>query len=165
MITQNNTMRVYIADLAEYNNGTLKGVWVDLPSADIHQEVKEMLGSNEEWAIHDYELPFSISEYEDLDELNTLAEQYQDLDDQDIKKINYLIDHTGADINEALDQYNLVDIYEDMSYEDLAYELVDSGCFGDMPDNALKNYIDYEAIGRDLSYDYVQIDNDLYRMD
>lgn len=44
------------------------------------------------------------------------------------------------------------------SYKELAKIFVYDGLFGEIPEN-LKNYIDYEAMGRDLSYDYQQAEN------
>jgi len=154
-------IRIYVADLAKYNSGELHGKWIDLPNDNLWGEVQEMLGSNEEWAIHDYEAPFNISEYEDLNKLNTIAEQYQELDDQEIKKISYLVDYQGETLERSLELYEDVSIYEDTSYLDLAYEQVDEGLFGDVPSH-LVNYLDYEMIARDLECDYVQINNDLY---
>lgn len=49
-----------------------------------------------------------------------------------------------------------VDIYEDMRLIDLAYQFVDEGLFGDIPDH-LSSYIDYDAIARDLGFDYTGI--------
>jgi len=55
-------IRIYIADLAAYNNGILHGIWVDatLDIDDIWQQIKDMLKQSpvddaEEIAIHDYE--------------------------------------------------------------------------------------------------------------
>ncbi len=155
------TIKIYVADLAEYNNGNLVGKWITLPNDNLWSEVQEMLGSNEEWAIHDYEAPFSISEYADLDELNTIAEQYQELDVQEIKKINYLMDYQGETMAKALEHQEDVHIYEQTTYLELAYDQVDEGLFGEVPDH-LVNYLDYEMIARDLECDYVQINNDLY---
>ncbi len=154
-------LRIYIADLAKYNSGELHGRWITLPNDNLWNEVREMLGSNEEWAIHDYEAPFTINEYEDLDQLNTLAEQYQDLDETEIKKVNYLINYQGETMAKALEHQEDVHIYEQMSYKDLAYDQVDEGLFGEVPDH-LANYLDYDAIARDLECDYVEISNDLY---
>ena len=52
-------MRIYIANLGKYNEGELVGAWFT-PPVDF-EEVKERIGLNdeyEEYAIHDYELPF-----------------------------------------------------------------------------------------------------------
>ncbi len=154
------TNRIYVADLAEYNNGNLKGVWIDLPNDNLWNEVNKMLGSNEEWAIHDYELPFSISEYEDLDKLNDLATQYEQLEDQDIKKINYLINYNGASFEEAIENYEDVELYEDMTMLQLAEMFIDETW--EVPEH-LVNYIDADKFAYDLSMDYAEIDNDIYR--
>lgn len=60
-------MRIYIANLGKYNEGELVGAWFT-PPVDF-EEVKERIGLNdeyEEYAIHDYELPFEIDEYTPL---------------------------------------------------------------------------------------------------
>jgi hypothetical protein len=43
-------------------------------------------------------------------------------------------------------------------YELLAYDMVQEGLFGAIPSH-IENYIDYLAIGRDLSYDYVEFED------
>jgi hypothetical protein len=48
-----------------------------------------------------------------------------------------------------------VDLYETDSLRDLAEQFVDEGLFGDIPKH-LANYIDYDAIARDLAMDYSQ---------
>ncbi len=170
-------MRIYVADLAAYNSGYLVGDWIDLPSSDIWAEVQKVLDQgtsirvfegvydgvpSEEWAIHDYEAPFRIGEYDDLDAINKLAEEFDQMDDQDIKKVSYLVNYQGEDMIKAVQHCDDVQIYEDMGYSELAAELVDEGYYGDIPDGTLCQYIDYDAIGRDLEIDYVQIDGDLY---
>ena len=174
VMNKTEEMRVYVADLSAYNNGILSGSWIDLPSADITAEVQEVLnqGTNdrraegvydgydsEEWAIHDYELPFNIGEYEDLDKLNDIATRFDSLDGSDIKKVSYLIDYQGASIDEALEQYENVDIYENMSYLELACEFIDETW--NVPEH-LQSYIDYERFARELEFEYAQIGNDLY---
>ncbi len=170
-------MRIYVADLAAYNSGYLVGSWIDLPSSDIWAEVQKVLDQgtsirvfegvydgvpSEEWAIHDSELPFSVGEYEDLDTINKLAEEFDQMDDQDIKRVSFLMNYQGEDMVRAMQNYEDVSIYEDMSYTELAAELVDEGYYGDIPDGTLCQYIDYDAISRDLEMDYVQVDGDLY---
>ena len=57
-------MQVYIANLGKYNEGELVGAWFTFPID--FEEVKEKIGLNdeyEEYAIHDYELPFTVDEY------------------------------------------------------------------------------------------------------
>jgi antirestriction protein len=57
----------------------------------------------------------------------------------------------GQDDPDDLD----VDIYEIDTMRDLALQFVDEGLFGDIPDH-LQNYIDYDAMARDLAIDYSQ---------
>lgn len=46
-----------------------------------------------------------------------------------------------------------IDIYPNMDMRDLAQSFVDDGFFGDIPANII-NYLDMDAIARDLSCDY-----------
>lgn len=61
-----------------------------------------------------------------------------------------------------------VSIYDVRSYTELAEQFVDDGLFGEIPEH-LSSYIDYEAIGRDLRFDYHEItvagETLFYRMD
>lgn len=60
-----------------------------------------------------------------------------------------------------------VDLYADMTLKDLAYQFVDDGLFGDIPER-LSYYLDYDAIARDLAHDYAETsicgDNYVYRL-
>ena len=46
-------------------------------------------------------------------------------------------------------------LYADVSLNDLALQFVDDGLYGEIPPS-LMHYIDYDAIARDLSLDYVE---------
>ena len=50
-----------------------------------------------------------------------------------------------------------VDLYHVDSMNELAEQMVDEGLFGDIPDH-LANYIDMDAIARDLGLDYAEIE-------
>ena len=56
-----DSIRIYVACLAAYNNGHLHGEWIDVTDeASIWEAVQAMLFASpideaEEWAIHDYE--------------------------------------------------------------------------------------------------------------
>lgn len=72
-------MRIYIANLGKYNEGELVGAWF-LPPISM-EEAAEKIGLNEtyeKYAIHDYELPFDIGEYESIDEVNRLCEMAEE---------------------------------------------------------------------------------------
>lgn len=46
-----------------------------------------------------------------------------------------------------------IDLYEVDTLRDLAMQFVDEGVFGDIP-KPIENYLDYDAIARDLAMDY-----------
>lgn len=50
-----------------------------------------------------------------------------------------------------------VDLYHAESLRDLAEQFVDEGLFGEVPPQ-FQFYIDYDAIARDLSFDYTEIE-------
>lgn len=73
------TPRVYFADLAAYNNGQLRGVWVDfyegIEADDVQFAIDALLkdSEGEEWRIDDYE-DFAGCKISDLETLCQVAE-------------------------------------------------------------------------------------------
>ena len=111
-------MQIYIADLDAYNNGCLKGEWIELPTENKKiQEVilRQSKNGQSDFAIHDYELPFEIGEYTDPIKVNKLCKAIEDLD---LNK--YLIEHLeysyGIDIKNT-------DIHTLKNYLDEVYTL------------------------------------------
>src|SRR5690606_25092488 len=86
-----NMIKVYLANLGKYNEGKLVGKWFTLPQ-DI-ETMKQQIGvadntQYEEYAIHDYEAPFEVKEYESLQSLNKIAEKIKlDSDIQHLFKL------------------------------------------------------------------------------
>ena len=152
------SIKIYVASLAKYNEGRLVGRWIDLPAYDLWEQVEEMLSGDEEWAIHDYEAPFSISEYENLDELNEAAE----LDEgYDLPRLAFLVEQ-GYNLDYALEHYEDVSFYSGMSLEEVAEELVNDGLFGTIPDIILM-YFDFEKLASDLRIDgYYEFDDGVF---
>ena len=147
-------VRIFLTNLAQYNSGDLVGKWVDLPllEEDLEQEIKNVLGDDEEYFITDYEAPFRIEEYENLKELNEFAEEFSKLSEHDQHKVAYLIESIGYSNNDSLLHYEDVILYKNMRLEEVAEELVEEGIFGNIADN-IKCYLDYERIAQDLSVD------------
>lgn len=146
--------RVYVACLASYNEGHLYGQWMNV-DADLHDNIQAMLENSsilnaEEWAIHDYELPFEISEYPNLDELIAKVDAYESLDDNE--REGYAAYLEAIDATGTVEQFR--DAYQGHydSEIDYAYQYVeDTG----MLDNAgvASNYFDYDSFARDLFMD------------
>jgi len=156
--------RIYLTNLAKYNEGYLVGEWLDLPmeESDLEKAVKGVLGKDEEYFITDYEAQFRIEEYENPYKLNEFVEQLEELDEYDQEKVFYLLDNSGYTREEALEKHEDVTFYKGMTLEDVAEELVEEGIFGDLSDN-IKGYIDYEKLARDLSIDgYCETDKGVF---
>ncbi|MCO5432990.1 antirestriction protein ArdA [Enterococcus faecalis] len=145
-------LRVYIANLGKYNEGELVGEWFTLPVDE--EKVAEQIGLNEiyeEYAIHDYELPFEIDEYISLEELNRLGTLAQELEgmpfEDSIQEIQQAFFNSFEEMVEHKDDIVCYSDCETMA--DVAASLIEEGVLGEIPAN-LVNYIDYEAFGRDL---------------
>lgn len=160
-------IRVYVANLHAYNCGELVGEWIDLPTSDdeLRERIERIVAAypgGEEVAIHDYEAPWRIDEYENIFTLNERVEEINNLNEDEQTAVVAVITATGCDVDEALrivkdDAYQL---YFCDSLIELAEEFVDEGLFGDIPDS-IKAYIDYEKIARDLEIDgYVAVEVD-----
>ena len=163
----------FITNLGKYNEGDLVGEWVKFPTT--HEELKKVferigIGAKddfghpyEEWFITDYDcyvgnLYDLLGEYANLDELNYLASK---LDDMSRDEYNQFLaamevgDHTGSiqeliNLTENLDCY---DVYPGIeNHDDLGRYYIDELEAMQVPDH-LRNYIDYEAYGRDVALD------------
>lgn len=143
--------RIYVACLAAYNNGCLHGRWIeaDQDTEDIRADISAMLEGSpvadaEEWAIHDYEgfEGADLSEYSGITqvvELATFIAEHGKLGGK-------LLHHFCGDIDQAKDAFdNYAGSYRSLA--DYARDLTEETT--DIPD-ALVNYIDYEAIARDM---------------
>ena len=171
-------MRVFLTDLQAYNEGNLVGRWIKLPlnPFELSQAISEVLTegeaicgteNHEEVFITDYEADITVDEYGDIHKINELAEILEQLSGYDLLKLK-LLKHEGYNerdvLEQGIDTYD-VDVHDytnDTSFTDvyelLAYDLVEEGCFGEIPKH-LEYYIDYSAIARDLSYDYVEFEH------
>jgi antirestriction protein len=159
-------IRIYITNLAKYNAGYLVGKWVTLPLCEdeLWAEVKAVLGEDEEHFITDYEAPFRIEEYDSLTDLNKMAAELEDMDNEDVKKALFLVNEQGYSFEDAIRKMDDVDYYPNMTLKDMAEQFVDEGMFGVIPDK-IQGYIDYEAIARDLRFDYAETPDGCFRCD
>ncbi|MCP5246084.1 MAG: antirestriction protein ArdA [Burkholderiales bacterium] len=145
-------IRIYVADLAVYNNGKLYGIWINATDdlGDIQEQVNQMLAESpesfaEEYAIHDYEGfdGYALSEYEGLETAHEIAcfiEEYPDFGGE-------LLNNFGGNLDEAriAAEENYCGCYKSLA--DFAEELTEETT--QIPEN-LAYYIDYERMGRDI---------------
>lgn len=151
-------IKVFLESIVAYNNGATKGRWITLPMTedDLRDEIKDILDGDEEYFITDWECVFfSISQYDNISILNEKAEYLSEKEDYELaelKAICELVDFDEA--KDILEKGNYFFIPDVSSETELGEYVIDEGLFGiDIPDS-LKNYIDYEAIGRDWLMDY-----------
>jgi len=148
----NNEIRIYVADLAAYNDGKLHGVWIDatLEVSDIQNQINQMLADSpiagaEEFAIHDYEGfdGYGLDEFTGIDSAHEIAvfiAEYPEFG-------GALLNHCG-DLDDARPaaEENYCGCYPSLA--DYAQELTEETT--DIP-QSLQYYIDYEAIARDMT--------------
>ena len=161
--------RIYVACLSAYNNGHLHGAWVDASDdADAMQEdINTMLASSpvkdaEEWAIHDYEGLGKLDEYASLASIVERFELLADADDAGIPEdvAMSLLDDHGGDVEHV--RSSMRDNYSGAwpTVEDYAENLwEDFGYLGEGTER-IRNYIDWEAVARDLKMDLTVIKGD-----
>lgn len=161
-------MKIYIADLAEYNAGNLYGKWLDLDDFTDADELKDAVYSvpkinpysdgkeRNEWAFHAYTLDYDpdpgFGESPDLEDVF----RYHELCDTHGEAFAVWFDlFNGRRMprDEWEESFQTAYYGEMESYKALAEQLVDDGLFGNIPESVAR-YIDYEAIGRDLKADY-----------
>lgn len=158
--------RIFLTNLGKYNEGELVGEWVDLPVDDDFEQAFEDIGINdqyEEWFITDYEndYGYSVSEYENIYELNELAERLESLDDTEKLVVEAYCDGVDDDLDDAIDvatsgDYSIYWNCNDMT--DVAYEWVEE-VGGISGVSNPENYFDFDSYGRDCRYD---LDNMAY---
>ena len=161
----------FITNLGKYNEGALVGEWVKFPTtAEELKKVFERIGigakddfgqTYEEWFITDYDcyvdgLYDLLGEYANLDELNYLASKLDNMSQDEYERFQAAMeigDHTGSiheliNLTENLDCY---DIYPDIyDHDDLGRYYIEELDAMQVPEH-LRNYIDYEAYGRDIA--------------
>ena len=231
--------RIFLTNLGKYNEGELVGEWVDLPVDDDFEQAFKDIGINdqyEEWFITDFENDYDyyVDEYENIFDLNDLAERLESLNDTEQLVVKAYCDGVDDDLDEAIDvatggdyfvfwncsdmtdvAYDWVeqlggiseavrepesyfdfasfgsdcrDDLDNMAYDDWRYENPDEdedefespydnysdyelgemivydmdGGFEYVSDSTIESYFDFEAFGRDMSFDgnFVFVDGD-----
>jgi antirestriction protein len=163
---------IYVASLADYNNGVLHGAWIDAARDpdEIQGDINDILDSSrepnaEEWAIHDYEQfgRWRVHEYDSIEQVSRIARGIAEhgyafsawADVFDGEPASFDIDS----FHEAyLGHYDSVAEYVERMGDELGY----TEELAKLPEH-LQSYvrIDYAAIARDvqLSGDVATVDD------
>lgn len=157
------TIKIYVANLAKYNEGILKGEWLQLPmdSDELQEAISNVLGTDEEYAIHDYDAPFEVSEYEDIFALNELAQDLEAIS-EDEEIVSIIADDV---LGTGYDKQELVRVLKDHEYsvaydvwteQDLALKVDEELLpfdYSTVKNAGIENYLDWETIGQEMVMD------------
>lgn len=146
-----NEIKIYVADLAAYNNGYLHGVWIDATAdvEDMQSQITAMLAASpvddaEEYAIHDHEGfgDYSLSEYAGLETAHDVALFIEEYPEFGAALLNHFGDLDDAK-KAAQDSY----CGTHSSLAGYAQELTEETT--EIPES-LRHYIDYDSMARDM---------------
>ena len=160
------TPRIYVANLAAYNAGRLKGEWIE-PSTDadeLAEQVAEAIGGNvnrDEWAFHDYDGFPNMGETPPLEDVAAMAAL---LEEHPYGIVRAAMRFVGRDDFDALKRWldEGYGVYE--SKKDYVEQMIDDagGVANAVSKDQLNFYFDYDAFGHDLSIDADEEDRERY---
>ena len=159
----NTEIKIALTNLGAYNEGTLRFVWLNLPASEVElEEAYEAIGIGEEDGcggvyeevfITAYEAPFTIDEYDNIEDLNEKAEELTNLDEWELEIVEAYMECYDNDVFRAIDALDDCVWYPNTSLEELAEELlIERLEYEDVPE-WVYNYIDFKGYARDLSFD------------
>lgn len=159
-------LSAFVTNLGKYNEGELVGKWLDFPTTEEEiEKVLQEIGIDgvcyEEIFITDYEsdidgLSDCLGEYENLHDLNYLAEKIQDMDccTEELEALLDFGEYTGSvqELETLVENTDCFQIYAEVENDyDLGYYYVhELGLLEELKGSTLASYIDYEAFGRDV---------------
>lgn len=152
-------IKIFLTNLGMYNEGILMGEWVTLPVdseelQDVFKRIKIDGVRYEEYFITDWETELDsleISEYDNIDYLNKLAESLEDLGYYDLKKIEAIHEwkYFGDNIMEAIDNIEDFTLYTNVTNEKELGEEYFENISDNIPEE-YHQYFDFERYGKDM---------------
>jgi len=156
-------MKIFITNLAKYNEGVLKGEWVCLPMRErkLQSRINNILGTDEELFITDYEAPFRIEEYDNISDLNEFAENLGEIQERDevIAAISDEVLGDGYSRDELLrilSEHEYCVVYDVWTETELALKVDESFLPFDYQAAeaaGVSGYINWSIVGRDMVLD------------
>lgn len=127
---------------------------------DDYEELTDLLNEHnleiEFWLLDD---KYKVDNFSDLNEMLDFIDCNNEDDIE--KAIAIKLEGYASDLDEALEWHNDNYFSESQTDEDLGYYMVDEGLMGDVPE-AIKSYLDYEKIGKEMKWDLISINDCLY---
>lgn len=161
-------LKINVTNLKKYNEGALVGKWVSLPCEGLEEVLHKISNNgNDELFISDYEtdiIGLKVSEYDNILELNIIAEEIDNLSDDELIAFQAYLEQYANNMEQALEevrQGNYRIYYNCDNMSDVAYQVVNECGLLDGAPEELKVYFDYEAYGRDLDIEgrFIQVDD------
>lgn len=162
--------RAFITNLGMYNEGELVGEWVEFPiDEQAFEEVLDRIGIDDyyhKWFVTDYDCnldAFNWSElgkYPSYNELNDFGEEVASIDN--IKAVDNALEVYSdlVEVIEGLRDGSIIFIPGVKTNEDLGRHYVDMA--GGITPDLAREYFNYAALGRAISYDSYQDDDGNY---
>lgn len=150
--------RIYVSTYGNYSEGNLDGKWITLPmdEDDLRAELADAIfGNDPEFMIQDYEgfglisgslLNRAFGESANIIEMNELFNEL--VSAERVEEFFALVESDS--IEAARDSWENAELYENRTLEELVSEWIEDGVFSV---ETLLNYIDTEALARDVSFD------------
>lgn len=174
-------LKLFITDLAAYNNGFLVGEWITLPLSgkELYLAIQSILSegehlcqsdvTHEEVFITDYEWEgqslFNIGEYDSPWDVNDDVGKLSELSEHHQKAVAFLLNQQITyDVDDAIGKADDVIIHENQTLEDVAYYLLQECYELDKLPPIISNNIDYEGVAKELDCDgnYFEVDGDVF---
>jgi len=153
MLMTTTTPRVYVGTYDKYNNGSIKGAWIDLED---YADAKEFYKACRELHADEADPEFMLQDWEGIpagmigeSNLSNEVWTWLELDDDDRELLSVYLDsvNQSGDIDEAREAFSgRYDSEADWASEFLS----DTGALQSVPES-LRSYIDFEAYARDAS--------------
>src|SRR5690625_3783910 len=161
-------LKVFITNLAKYNEGYLYGKWVTLPKDEdeLQEDVNEVLVDNEELFITDWESDYKreIEKYLSVFIINQELQELEIFNEDVIRLICLIADAECQQITEVIEEYKdgKYIIIKATNFEELGIYLNVNGLLGYEIPSHLDDYIDYERLGEDwlLNTNYIDLSNE-----
>lgn len=163
-------LKIWVGNLGKYNEGKLVGGWIELPQTkekldEFLKNVVELNEEYEEYLINDFEtdLPYKVTEYESISELNLLAKVADEVENMD--KVRAYIEAQGdlskLELMNVMKQedkisyyYYIDDVTNASKEHKFGYTKAEElGIAQMIEENELSFYFDYEKYGNDRSID------------
>jgi len=155
-------IKLYIEDIAAYNNGSLHGCWIDCADGydECMSQIQGMLERSPEAGAEEWQVSDTDTELENADRysLKELCEFVDEAGDMLYECILYA-NNCGGDLTDMVSEATDAYIGDYDSFDEFAESLADETM--EIPES-IQPYFDYKRFARDLAHDYFIVDGHIF---